>query len=279
MSKSAASILRRLCLLAVVCSLPLLAEDQPVTFDGSVGTHGSGEPAAPKRLPQRSETYGTTAESYIRIDASEMDPITSANTYSGINNFQLRYLTNVAGLGLEAPIHLPSGALITYVELDYYDNSAVGEVQAAIGVCGFTGQLCILYVGDQNGCSDAPFALCSGNAATPGYSYVGTDMSGDAITVDNYSNRYVFAVGNTTNDGSTALSQIIIGYVLQVSPAPGVATFLDVPTSSPQFQFVEALVAAGITAGCGGNNYCPNNPVTRGQMAVFLAKALGLQFP
>ena len=28
-----------------------------------------------------------------------------------------------------------------------------------------------------------------------------------------------------------------------------------------------------ITAGCSGRNYCPNNPVTRAQMAVFLIKA------
>ena len=27
-----------------------------------------------------------------------------------------------------------------------------------------------------------------------------------------------------------------------------------------------------MTTGCGGNNFCPGNPVTRGQMAVFLAK-------
>lgn len=64
-----------------------------------------------------------------------------------------------------------------------------------------------------------------------------------------------------------------------VSPAPANATFGDVPTSSPQFRYIEALVAAGITAGCGNNSYCPNNPVTRGQMAVFLAKALGLHWP
>ncbi len=53
------------------------------------------------------------------------------------------------------------------------------------------------------------------------------------------------------------------------------------PTSSGQFRFVEALVAAGITGGCGGSppNFCPNDPVTRGQMAVFLAVALGLHFP
>jgi hypothetical protein len=40
----------------------------------------------------------------------------------------------------------------------------------------------------------------------------------------------------------------------------------------------EALLAAGITGGCGGGAYCPDSPVTRGQMAVFLSRALGLHF-
>jgi len=64
---------------------------------------------------------------------------------------------------------------------------------------------------------------------------------------------------------------------LAVSPAPAQATFNDVPANHPFFKYVEALYASGITAGCDvGPLYCPNNPVTRGQMAVFLAKALGL---
>ena len=65
---------------------------------------------------------------------------------------------------------------------------------------------------------------------------------------------------------------------LPVSPAPATATFNDVPTSHPFFQFIEALHASGITGGCQAAPplYCPDNPVTRGQMAVFLAKALGL---
>ena len=64
-----------------------------------------------------------------------------------------------------------------------------------------------------------------------------------------------------------------------VSPAPGAPTFNDVPVSDPAFQYIEALAASGITGGCGGGNYCPNSPVTRRQMAVFLAKALGLHWP
>jgi hypothetical protein len=67
-------------------------------------------------------------------------------------------------------------------------------------------------------------------------------------------------------------------HTLPVSPAPAQATFNDVPTDHPFFQFIEALSASGITAGCQASPplYCPDATLTRGQMAVFLAKALGL---
>jgi hypothetical protein len=78
------------------------------------------------------------------------------------------------------------------------------------------------------------------------------------------------------NPGGNLLAGATVGWQYQVSPAPGTADFADVPPSSPQFQFVEAIFHAGVTAGCGGGNYCPENSVTRGEMAVFLATALGL---
>jgi poly-gamma-glutamate synthesis protein (capsule biosynthesis protein) len=40
---------------------------------------------------------------------------------------------------------------------------------------------------------------------------------------------------------------------------------------------IRALAAAGITFGCGGDRFCPYDPVRRDQMASFLARALGLQ--
>jgi hypothetical protein len=46
--------------------------------------------------------------------------------------------------------------------------------------------------------------------------------------------------------------------------------FSDVPASSPICPWVQELVRRGVTAGCGGGLYCPNNPVTRSQMSVFL---------
>ena len=51
------------------------------------------------------------------------------------------------------------------------------------------------------------------------------------------------------------------------------ADFLDLPQADPFHDFVEKIVRRGVTVGCGGGNYCRDNPVTRAQMAVFLMKA------
>ena len=46
--------------------------------------------------------------------------------------------------------------------------------------------------------------------------------------------------------------------------------FDDVPSSNAFFKFIQKMADLGLTAGCGSNDYCPDDPVTRGQMAVFI---------
>jgi hypothetical protein len=58
-----------------------------------------------------------------------------------------------------------------------------------------------------------------------------------------------------------------------VPPACTPGFFSDVACPSTYANWIEALANEGITGGCGGTNYCPTNPVTRQQMAVFLLKA------
>jgi S-layer homology domain len=49
--------------------------------------------------------------------------------------------------------------------------------------------------------------------------------------------------------------------------------FDDVACPGNSFaDWIERLAAEGITGGCGGGDYCPSSPVTRGQMAVFITK-------
>ena len=59
------------------------------------------------------------------------------------------------------------------------------------------------------------------------------------------------------------------GYV----PPACTGVFDDVPCPGTYTDWIEDLAAQGITGGCGGSNYCPTQPVTRRQMAVFLLKA------
>jgi hypothetical protein len=54
---------------------------------------------------------------------------------------------------------------------------------------------------------------------------------------------------------------------------PGVP-FADVTCTTGFDPWIEQFGADGITAGCGGGNYCPGSPVTRDQMAVFIEKAM-----
>ena len=165
-----------------------------------------------------------------------------------------------------APIQIPSGALLKTLELDLCDTTGVpGYVQGNLVESDRLGN--ILHstpyiVSDATGCQTKV-----------------EDLTSLDIVADNHTKHLWLQaiVGSAT--ASTGLAGMAVGYQLQVSPPPANATFLDVPTSHPFFQFIEALAASGITGGCGSGNYCPDNPVTRGQMAVFLAKALGLQFP
>jgi hypothetical protein len=69
------------------------------------------------------------------------------------------------------------------------------------------------------------------------------------------------------------INEQLLPYIQAASCTTAVATFPDVPTSNPFFHFVETIFQLGITGGCSGGNYCPGNPVTREQMAVFLLKA------
>ncbi len=61
-------------------------------------------------------------------------------------------------------------------------------------------------------------------------------------------------------------------------PAPCAGLFADVVCPDGfAADWIETLAAEDVTAGCGGNDYCPTAPNTRGQMAAFLVKTFGLR--
>ena len=88
--------------------------------------------------------------------------------------------------------------------------------------------------------------------------------------------------GNYCPDSGTTRAQMAIfllrgKYGPGYSPAPASGTmFGDVPLTYWAASWIEALATEGITSGCGNGNYCPDAPVTRGQMAVFLVTSFNL---
>jgi hypothetical protein len=57
------------------------------------------------------------------------------------------------------------------------------------------------------------------------------------------------------------------------------AAFLDVPQAHPFYTEIGKLSARMVTLGCSAGNYCPDDVVTRQQMAAFIIRALGVFNP
>ena len=225
------------------------------------------------RLPASENTpdFGTSKLTYIQIAGVTFVPMVSPSTFSttnsGYSGQVLRTTSTVAAFGyFAAPVVVPSGALVRSVELDYCDNTgATGYVQGALLTSDSLGNVTTV----------PPFIQSDGTGCKAAIA----DVTSQNIVSNNLTqHHWLVALVGFANGFNVGLAGMKVGYQLQVSAGPATATFLDVPTNNPQFKFVEALVSAGITAGCGGGNFCPSQPVTRGQMAVFLASALGLEF-
>lgn len=220
----------------------------------------SGRLAAQQSVP----AYGVDSPSIAVLSAWDMVTADSAATWSRTSPNFYRYLTSTSELS--GAIHVPAGARLLSMELDACDTTATQQVAAGLFRLTATATAAALAV------------VFTGDAATPGCSRFSADLISGPETVDNNQFQYIVTAQNASFDETTSIGAIRVFYQLQVSPAPATATFNDVPTSDPGFQYIEALVASGITAGCGAGNYCPDATLTRRQMAVFLAKALGLHW-
>jgi hypothetical protein len=221
-------------------------------------------------------TYGTKDRVLYRIPAAEFLPTSSstgyADAFESSTEFR-RSMTSGTSANFLATPHLPAGALVDYVELDYCDSDPDNVLGTPIDV--------VLKVYDCNylgsGCAQLKsLASSNGNVVNTGCGYVSDATL--AYTVDNNTHELMLDVLLFNDSQQTGLAGAIVGYHLQISPPSG-QTFGDVPPTYPYYKVIEALAASGIASGCGSGNYCPDQAVTRGEMAKFLVNALGLRWP
>jgi parallel beta-helix repeat protein len=102
------------------------------------------------------------------------------------------------------------------------------------------------------------------------YNFVTTLVS-NAITVGIGNGLY--GVDDPTKRQQMAVFLLKGRHGLCYVPPPCAGDFPDVPCPSTFADWIEALHDEGVTGGCGNGNYCPQDPVRRDQMAVFLLKA------
>lgn len=212
----------------------------------------------------RPNTYGTSDETILYVGAAAFTanrPNVAVNEDgSGSGVFVGAGGNSVAW----APVNLPQGSLITGLDFYFFDADAATDINA------------VLYEFPSTGGANGIAGLASSGSAGFGSS---TMNLGPPWTVNNDLNAYsIFVYYNAVATSNLKWRGVKVRYKLQVSPAPATATFTDVPASHPFFKFVEALTAAGITGGYPDGRFGVNDPVTRGQMAVFLATALGLHW-
>jgi hypothetical protein len=218
--------------------------------------------------PRHQRTFGTTSDTSHTVGAFAFTGVDAASSaFFSSNTLASRFCTGVPCI-FNAPVLVPAGALVTVIELDACDTNAAGSVTANL-----------FRNVDLEAGTTSLVTVSTGTAETPGCAFFFQDLP-IPETIDNFNNTYIAQVTVEGTDSTTRFWGVRVYYRLQVSPAPATATFSDVPTSHPFFQFIETLVAAGVTQGCSLSppRYCPDDPLTRGQAAVFFGRALGLQF-
>ena len=240
-------------------------------------SRGTMQPIPVTVVPSTPQAFGGEVQEKV-IGGPEFFPSTS---YEYVSSYGAGIQPAVDGQQVwTAPLGLPSGAVLEEIGLLVRDLDPGTDIQGKLIFASHA----VEGPGDCNGVySIAPWDGSS--AGLDGFGVVHM-AAPTPLTLRNrevlpcaVENYLVWMIDVELQSTNHSFDGAVVRWRRSVSPAPPVATFNDVPTDHPFFQFVEALAASGITAGCGGGNYCPESPLTRGQMAVFLAKALGLHWP
>lgn len=146
------------------------------------------------------------------------------------------------------------------------ENTATGTVLGTVGGSDVDGdRLSFIITGGNRG---GAFEIdsSSGEVAVSG--------------VLDFETRPAYVLEVSVSDGKlfdTATVSIEVTDVTEFE-LPSSASFLDVPAGHSFFPDIEWMAWEGVTLGCNpptNDLYCPDNPVTRGQMAAFLHRALG----
>ncbi len=247
-------------------------EGQTYIGSGQVVTDGSGEGAFDVTLP-------AVVAAGARITATATDPTGNTSEFSQRIVFSMAPASGPAAGGGAVTISgtdFGAGAAVTI------GGVAAGNVQV-VGNTSITATTPVLTAGASHD------VVVTNTDATAGTLIKG--WVSDFLDVPGFHQFYSFVTTLVSNgitagigggfygvDQSTLRQQMAVfllkaKYGLCYVPPNCAGTFTDVACPSTFAAWIEDLAEQGITGGCGAGVYCPQNPVRRDQMAVFLLKA------
>lgn len=244
-------------------------------------TSGASAPApSSSETPGRTapaDAYGTQRGGVFVAPSKFAGPLSGASplVYESVNFF--KHPSSTSPVRYFAPVDgVPVGSVVDGFTCVYRDTSASNDVT-------FTFQKAEQqwsFLSNTGGSRTNSAFVSFTSSGTPGVSYEFVDLP-TSETITHFLGftglRQYYLTADLAAD--TSFAGCYVFYTRQISPAPGAASFSDVPVGHPFFQVIEALKASGVTAGCTATTFCPDAPVTRAAMAAFLARALGLAFP
>jgi hypothetical protein len=239
---------------------------------GQVTTDGSGTGVFDVTLP-------VAVEAGARITATATDPAGKTSEFSQRIPFSA---TPASGPPL-------GGTVVNLTGTDFVTGAAVtmgGVPATGVDVSSFTHMSATAPALAAGTVNDIVVTNADGSAGTlakgyvsdfldvagshPFYSFV-TRLVSNAITVGVGGGLYGVDQGTKRQQMAVFLLKAKNGLCYVPPPCTGV--FPDVACPSLFADWIEALAAEGITTGCGGGFFCPDNLVTRRQMAIFLLKS------
>jgi len=278
------------------CGGAIVADSFNLDTDGSCD-NATQKTSLEVNLGPLADNNGSTQTFALLVGSSAIDMADSAvcassigDPNNGAGGFDQRGVSRPQGPGCDIGA-FEASTIFTDVSLNYWANSYIERLFNAgvTGGCG-TGiycpdatvtraQMAVFLLKGIHGSSFTPPAI---NGST-GFTDVATDYWAAAwikqLAVEGITGGCgpgIYCPDATVTRAQMAIFLLKAKHGSSYSPPAAAGLFTDVPLDYWAAKWIEQLAAEGITGGCGAGVYCPDNSVTRAQMAVFLVKAFGL---
>jgi len=271
--------------LSAVSPSPILAGDPGVTLVAT-GSGFTAESVVRWNGSTRPTVFVSTSELHAAISAADIASIGTA----GVSVF-----TPAPGGGTSAVV-------VATIDLPFLDVPPGAFARAEIGAvfnagvtagCGLhvycptsavtRAQMAVFLLKASLGSSYTPPPATGGVFADVGASDFAAawieDLYARGVTGGCATNPLRYCPDSSVTRAQMAVFLLKAEHGSSYTPPACTGEFGDVACPSLFADWIEQLSAEGVTAGCGNGNYCPESPVNRAQMAVFLTKTFNLPIP